>query len=122
MKAIVEARDVCHHYGTQKVLTLSQLVIPAGLMAGLIGPDGVGKSTLLALITGVKQLQQGDIQVLDGDIRSRRFRKQALSRIAYMPQGLGRNLYPTLSVSENLDFLLIYSASRQKNASNVFSS
>ena len=104
MKAIVEARDVCHHYGTQKVLTLSQLVIPAGLMAGLIGPDGVGKSTLLALITGVKQLQQGDIQVLDGDIRSRRFRKQALSRIAYMPQGLGRNLYPTLSVSENLDF------------------
>ena len=97
-------RNLRHRYGHHTALAIEQLSIPAGVMAGLIGPDGVGKSTLLALITGVKRLQQGDIQVLDGTIRSSRFRREALHRIAYMPQGLGRNLYPTLSVAENLDF------------------
>lgn len=104
MKSIVEASDIGHQYDGQTVLSLETLNIPAGVMAGIIGPDGVGKSTLLALITGVKQLQQGSLKVLDGDIHARSFRKQLLSRVAYMPQGLGRNLYPTLSVSENLDF------------------
>ncbi|WP_430461517.1 ribosome-associated ATPase/putative transporter RbbA [Thalassolituus sp. LLYu03] len=100
--AVIHA--LVHRYGHQTAVAIDQLSIPAGVMAGLIGPDGVGKSTLLALITGVKRLQQGDIQVLDGNIRSFRFRRDALHRIAYMPQGLGRNLYPTLSVAENLDF------------------
>ncbi|PHS63838.1 MAG: multidrug ABC transporter ATP-binding protein [Thalassobium sp.] len=93
-----------HSYGKKDALHIEKLSIPSGIMAGLIGPDGVGKSTLLALISGVKHLQHGDIQVLDGNIRSSSFRRQSLHRIAYMPQGLGRNLYPTLSVAENLDF------------------
>jgi len=73
-------------------------------MAGLIGPDGVGKSSLLALVSGVQALQQGQIEVLGGDMASARFRAEASPRIAYMPQGLGKNLYPTLSVMENVDF------------------
>ncbi|RJF88777.1 ATP-binding cassette domain-containing protein [Oleomonas cavernae] len=80
------------------------LAIPAGCMAGLIGPDGVGKSTLLSIVAGVTKVQHGAVTVLDGDIRRRRARRAVGARIAYMPQGLGRNLYPTLSVTENLDF------------------
>ena len=73
-------------------------------MVGLIGPDGVGKSTLLALIAGVRRIQEGEVFALDGDMNDQEHRRSSLPRIAYMPQGLGRNLYPTLSVFENLDF------------------
>uniref|UniRef100_I1XFP4 ABC-type multidrug transport system, permease component n=2 Tax=Methylophaga nitratireducenticrescens TaxID=754476 RepID=I1XFP4_METNJ len=80
------------------------LDIPAGQMVGLIGPDGVGKSSLLSLLAGVRIIQEGTIEVLGGDMASKPHRKQVCPRIAYMPQGLGKNLYPTLSVEENLQF------------------
>jgi ribosome-dependent ATPase len=73
-------------------------------MAGLIGPDGVGKSTLLGLVAGARAIQAGSVVVLGGDLGDRGFRSAVSDRIAYMPQGLGRNLYPTLSVFENVDF------------------
>src|SRR5208282_3388468 len=78
--------------------------LPAGCMVGLIGPDGVGKSSLLALIAGARRIQQGRVEVLGGDMADAGFRQTACPRIAYMPQGLGKNLYPTLSVFENADF------------------
>ena len=74
-------------------------------MAGLIGPDGVGKSTLLGLVAGVRKIQTGEVWALDGDLKDPKRREGCYARIAYMPQGLGRNLYPTLSVFENLDFI-----------------
>lgn len=80
------------------------LSIPAGASVAFIGPDGVGKSTLLALLAGVKRIQSGSMTVLGGDMSSRKHRDTVAPRIAYMPQGLGRNLYPTLSVAENIDF------------------
>src|SRR5690606_24888472 len=80
------------------------LALPAEQMVGLVGPDGVGKSSLLALISGVRRLQAGQMSVLGVDIADPRQRRQVVPRIAYMPQGLGKNLYPTLSVFENVDF------------------
>ncbi len=70
----------------------------------MIGPDGVGKSSLLALVAGARKIQQGQVEVLGGDMADADFRRAACPRIAYMPQGLGKNLYPTLSVFENSDF------------------
>jgi ribosome-dependent ATPase len=95
---------VTHRYGERLALADVSVDIPAGRMTGLIGPDGVGKSTLLALVAGVRRIQSGEVLVLGGDMRSGAHRQMAYSRIAYMPQGLGRNLYPTLSVAENIDF------------------
>ena len=80
------------------------LEIPSGSTIAVIGPDGVGKSTLLALLSGTKRIQNGTVELFGGDLRSRDHRRRVCSRIAYMPQGLGKNLYPTLSVAENLDF------------------
>ncbi|WP_414706811.1 ribosome-associated ATPase/putative transporter RbbA [Ralstonia sp. UBA689] len=80
------------------------LDLPAGCMVGLIGPDGVGKSSLLALVAGARALQDGAVHVLGSDMADRRARAVVGPRIAYMPQGLGRNLYPTLSIEENLQF------------------
>lgn len=95
---------VTHRYGAVAALDDVSLAIPAGKMVGLIGPDGVGKSTLLALIAGVRRLQSGEVITLGGPMRAASQRQAVCSRIAYMPQGLGRNLYPTLSVTENVDF------------------
>lgn len=100
----VHIEGLSHSYGKTLALTDINLEIAAGATVGLIGPDGVGKSTLLALIAGVKRLQRGRIHVLGGDLGRRKIRSALAPRIAYMPQGLGRNLYPTLSVQENIDF------------------
>jgi ribosome-dependent ATPase len=95
---------VSHRYGRTVALDDVTLEIPDRCMVGLIGPDGVGKSTLLALISGVRRIQEGEVLALDGDMRDGEHRRSSLPRIAYMPQGLGRNLYQTLTVFENLDF------------------
>ena len=95
---------VSQHYGRTRALTGIDLEIPAGRMVALIGPDGVGKSTLFSLIAGARVIQQGRVEVLGGDMADRRHRETVCPRIAYMPQGLGKNLYPTLSVDENLGF------------------
>ena len=59
---------------------------------------------MLALISGVRKIQTGKVMVLDGNMADERHRRASYGRIAYMPQGLGRNLYPTLSVFDNIDF------------------
>lgn len=91
-------------YGSTIALDDIQLDCPANCMIGLIGPDGVGKSSLLSLMAGARVIQQGNVYVLDGDMLNKHHRQKACPRIAYMPQGLGRNLYKTLSVEENLQF------------------
>lgn len=100
----VELSKVAHRYGKVTALDDVSLQIQAGTTTALVGPDGVGKSTLLGLIAGVRRLQAGSIRTLGGDVASRAHRDHMMTRLAYMPQGLGRNLYPTLSVVENIDY------------------
>ena len=102
---IVSVRDVTHRYRHVAALQSISLDIPRGIMVGIVGPDGVGKSTLMALVAGSKKLQQGTVTVLDGDISEARHRRAVGPRIAYMPQGLGKNLYLELSVYDNVDFM-----------------
>ncbi|HUX82408.1 MAG TPA: ribosome-associated ATPase/putative transporter RbbA [Halothiobacillus sp.] len=101
---VARLQGVSLSYGQTCALEDITLDIPAGGIVGLIGPDGVGKSSLLALVAGVRVIQQGTVTVLGGDMAVSRHRNQICNRIAYMPQGLGKNLYPTLSVFENVDF------------------
>ncbi len=101
---VAEISGVSLQYGKTRALDDLSLSLPARCMVGLIGPDGVGKSSLLALIAGARKLQQGQVQVLDGDMGDAGHRRAVCPRIAYMPQGLGKNLYPTLTVFENLEF------------------
>ena len=102
--SVAHLAAVTHKYGEVAALDDVTVQIPAGCMAGLIGPDGVGKSTLLALISGVRKIQTGHVHSLSGDMHDKSHRRHCFNRIAYMPQGLGKNLYPTLSIYENLDF------------------
>ena len=104
MAPVAQLRDVSLRYGKTHALDAVSLEVPAGCLAGLIGPDGVGKSSLLSLIAGAREIQDGRVEVLGGDMAEARHRRAVCPRIAYMPQGLGKNLYPTLSVYENIDF------------------
>ena len=101
---VARLRDVGLRYGPVTALEAIDLELPAGSIVGLIGPDGVGKSSLLALVAGARRLQAGTVEVLGGNMASGRHRRRACARIAYMPQGLGRNLYASLTVAENIDF------------------
>ncbi len=100
----VSIQNLSHRYGKTLALDDVSLDIPKGATVGLIGPDGVGKSTLLSLMAGVKVIQDGRVEVLGGDMADKDVRRDLSHHIAFMPQGLGRNLYPTLSVYENIDF------------------
>ncbi len=101
---IARVNDVSHAYKKAVALDGVSLEFSKGLMIGVVGPDGVGKSTLLGLVAGARRLQEGTIEVLGGDMRSSRHRTKVSPRIAYMPQGLGKSLYEALSIHENLKF------------------
>jgi ribosome-dependent ATPase len=104
MNEIARLTAVSHQYNGSTAVDNVSVGIPSGCMVGLIGPDGVGKSSILALISGVRKIQSGQINVFGGDMANRRFREDVCPRIAYMPQGLGKNLYMSLSVFENVEF------------------
>jgi ribosome-dependent ATPase len=103
-EAVAVLAEVTQSYGKVTALDRVSLSLPAGCLAGLIGPDGVGKSTLLGLVAGARRIQAGTVTVLGGEMADPRHRAAICPRIAYMPQGLGRNLYPDLGVRENIEF------------------
>ncbi len=78
--------------------------VKKGELFGLIGPDGAGKSTVMKIIAGVMSFDEGKVEVLGKDFKKEKEAEKAKAKIAFMPQGLGLNLYPTLSVEENIAF------------------
>ena len=98
------AEGLIHRYRDVAALDRIDFQFPANKKIGLIGPDGVGKSTLMGLLAGARQLQTGKLEVLGKNIADPGERRLLGPNIAYMPQGLGKNLYTELSITENLDF------------------
>jgi ribosome-dependent ATPase len=103
-RPVARLESVTQVYPRALALNSVSLEVPTGCMVGLIGPDGVGKSTLLSIVAGARQIQSGCVFVFGGDMADAKHRDTICSRIAYMPQGLGKNLYPDLSVRENIEF------------------
>ncbi len=104
-EATLLCKEVGHRYRQVQALADVSLSFQPGTTTAIIGPDGVGKSTLLGLLSGMRKLQDGRISAFGGDMRLQTHRDRISHRLAFMPQGLGRNLYPSLSVVENLDFI-----------------
>ena len=102
--SVARIEGITQRYGAAIALDGVDIEIPSGCMAGLIGPDGVGKSTLLSIMAGARQIQTGKAFVLGGDMADAAHRLAVCSHIAYMPQGLGKNLYADLTVRENIEF------------------
>ena len=78
---VASVNEVSQRYGKAVALDRVSLDFPAQKMIGLIGPDGVGKSTLLGMIAGVRRIQVGNVTVLGGNIADPRFRNLVSSRV-----------------------------------------
>lgn len=102
--SVVRIRGLCKTYGPLQAVGGVDLDIQAGEIYGLIGPDGSGKSSLMKAMAGVIAFDSGSLEVFGIGIHSERTAEQIKDRIGFMPQGLGQNLYPELSVEENIDF------------------
>ncbi len=121
MDTIVRISGLSHEYDKNTALENINLQIPSGTMTGFIGPDGVGKSTLLGIISGVKKIQQGEVFVFGGDINDSSYRNNICPQIAYMPQGLGKNLYMSLSVYENVEFFArLFEQERKERKERIY--
>jgi len=117
-RAVASLNGLTQRYGKTFALDDVTLTIPGGRLVGLIGPDGVGKSTLLAIVAGARRIQSGTAYVLGGNIADSTHRAAVCPRIAYMPQGLGKNLYPDLSIRENIEYFgrLFGQSAAERNA------
>ena len=119
-RPVARIEGVTQRYGKAVALDDVTIALPAGCMVGFIGPDGVGKSSLLSIIAGARRVQSGNVFVLDGDMKDRAHRASICPRIAYMPQGLGKNLYADLSVRENIEFFgRLFGQSRSERDSRI---
>lgn len=100
------------YYGESRVLHGLSLEVPHGEIVGLIGRNGVGKSTTLKSIMGLVRTPCGSIQ-LDGDeLINRPTYERAAAGVGYVPQG--RDIFPQMTVQENLELAMYARKKRGK--------
>lgn len=101
---VVRVAGFAKRYKKEVAVDGVSLAVRRGEIYGLIGPDGAGKSSLMKAIAGVLTYDGGNIDVFGTSIDSERAAERIKEKVGFLPQGLGLNLYPELSVEENIDF------------------
>ena len=101
---VATVRGFTKRYGRRLAVDRVDLDVRPGEIYGLIGPDGAGKSSLMKAIAGVLTFDAGQVEVFGVSLETEAACERIKDRIGLMPQGLGLNLYPELSVEENIDF------------------
>ena len=104
IQPVVEVAGFKKSYGRIVAVNGADLSIMPGEIYGLIGPDGAGKSSLMKAVAGVLSYEGGVVSVFGTPVVSEKTAEIIKPRIGFMPQGLGLNLYPELSVGENIRF------------------
>ena len=97
---ILDARGIHAWYGSSHVLHGIDLQINQGETVGLLGRNGMGKSTLIRSLLGHVAQRQGQISLFGRDMSRGRPHAVARLGVAYVPEG--RGIFPNLSVRENL--------------------
>jgi len=100
-------------YGQSHTLWDINLEVPQGQCTCLMGRNGVGKTTLLSCIMGALSLESGEIKYQDMPLHKMQMEQRAKVGIGYVPQG--RQIFPLLSVEENLQIGLPARADKAKN-------
>ena len=99
-ETILEARDLHAWYGSSHVLHGVDLRVERGQTLGLLGRNGMGKSTLIRTLLGHVKQRDGRIHLFGQDVSTARPHEVARLGVAYVPEG--RGVFPNLSVRENL--------------------
>jgi branched-chain amino acid transport system ATP-binding protein len=97
---LIEARGIHAYYGASHVLHGVDLVLHRGEAVGLMGRNGMGKTTLLRSILGLLPPRAGEVKVRGIDMTRSATHRIARAGIAYVPEG--RGIFSGLSVEENL--------------------
>ncbi|MBS0369351.1 MAG: ABC transporter ATP-binding protein [Proteobacteria bacterium] len=100
----IRVEDFIKRYGKRVAADGLALTVQRGEIYGLVGADGAGKSSLMKSVAGVLAHDGGTVEVFGTVIDSERAAEKVKQRIGFLPQGLGLNLYPDLSIEENVDF------------------
>jgi branched-chain amino acid transport system ATP-binding protein len=98
---LIEARGLNTYYGQSHILRGIDFAVARGETVGLLGRNGMGKSTLLKTIMGLVKPRGGSVKVTGRDMTSRAPYEIAQLGIAYVPEG--RGIFGNLSVKENLE-------------------
>src|SRR5471032_723605 len=98
--AILEVQDIHTYYGDAYVLQGLSLQLEQGQILGLLGRNGVGKTTLVNSIVGFNPPRRGKVMFKGDDITRKASFETVRSGMGLVPQG--RRVFPTLSVEENL--------------------
>jgi branched-chain amino acid transport system ATP-binding protein len=114
-ETIVDAKSVHAWYGSSHVLHGIDLQIRRGETVGLLGRNGMGKSTLIRTLLGHVVQREGQVQILGTDATEARPHEVARLGVAYVPEG--RGVFPNLSVRENL----VMAARRGRDGRNDWS-
>ena len=101
---VVRVSGLVKRYKQHLAVKGLDFTVNRGEIYGLIGPDGAGKSSVMKALAGVLQYEGGSAEVFGTVVDSERAAEHVKRRIGFLPQGLGLNLYPELSVEENIDF------------------
>ena len=88
------------HYGDSHVLRGVSLALPAGTSLGLLGRNGMGKTTLIRSVMGYVRASAGEVQFQGANVTGKPPERMARLGIGYVPEG--RGIFPNLSVRENL--------------------
>ena len=97
---LLDAREIHAWYGSSHVLHGVDFSIEAGQTVGLLGRNGMGKSTLIRTLLGHVAQRQGAISLAGRDMSRAQPHEMARAGVAYVPEG--RGVFPNLSVRENL--------------------
>ena len=97
---IIEARELHVHYVQSHVLHGVSLAVARGESVGLLGRNGMGKTTLIRTLLGLVPASRGRIFVDGVDVTQQRTERIVRHGIGYVPEG--RGIFPNLSVRENL--------------------
>ena len=98
---VLEGRDLHTHYGPSHILRGASIRIAPGETLGLMGRNGMGKTTLIRTLVGLVPPTSGAVLIDGRDATRAPAFRRARSGIAYVPEG--RGIFPSLTVEENLD-------------------
>ncbi|MFW9830127.1 MAG: ABC transporter ATP-binding protein [Candidatus Thorarchaeota archaeon] len=110
--SMLELKKIYHYYGSAKVLEELNLKIENGTLNAVIGPNGVGKSTLLRLISGLEKPDKGKIEFLGERIDGLKAYKIAKKGISQSPDR--RKLFYDMNVADNIRMGAYYLKNKQK--------
>ncbi|MDH4392408.1 MAG: ATP-binding cassette domain-containing protein [Aquabacterium sp.] len=102
---MLQANGLCAGYGAIPVLRDITLSIAQGESVGILGHNGMGKTTLLRTLIGALRATAGTVTLNDADITRAAPHARARLGMAYVPQG--REIFPALSVTDNLRMGLV---------------